>query len=137
MNISKLFYNGNSFFHKVDGSIKLLMVILWSVIVFSFMDYRVFLGLIVIGFSLLFYTKISLKDIKYIIFFILGFTLFNSLFLAIITPTHGSDLIGVYTPIIQIGSYVLTKETLFFAVTLSLKYFALLPISLIFVFTTK
>ncbi len=137
MNVSKLFYKGDSFFHNLDGSIKLLMVILWSVIVFSFMDYRVFLLLIAIGFSMLFYTKISLKDIKYIIYFILVFTLFNSLFLAIITPQHGSDLVGVYTPIFKIGNYMLTKETMFFVITLSLKYFALLPISLLFVFTTN
>ncbi len=137
MNVSKLFYNGNSFFHKLDGSVKLLMVILWSVIVFSFMDYRVFTVLIILGFLMLYFTKISFKDIKYIILFIFGFTIFNSLFLAIITPKYGSDLVGVYSPIVQIGEYMLTKETLFYVVTISLKYIALLPISLLFVFTTN
>ncbi len=137
MNVSKLFYNGDSFFHKLDGSLKLIMVILWSVIVFSFMDYRVFTVLIAIGFSMLLYTKISLKDIKYIIAFIFVFTIFNSLFLAVITPKHGSDLVGEYTPFIEIGKYMLTYETLFFVFTLSLKYLALLPVSLLFVFTTN
>ncbi len=137
MNVSKLFYKGDSFFHNLDGSIKLLMVIFWSFIVFSFMDYRVFLVLIAFGFTLLFYTKISIMDIRYILVFIFIFTIFNSLFLAVITPKHGSELVGAYTPVFEIGSYILTKETLFFVVTLSLKYFALLPISLLFVFTTN
>ncbi len=137
MNVSKLFYKGDSFFHNLDGSIKLLMVVFWSFIVFSFMDYRVFLVLIAFGFSLLFYTKIRIRDIRYILVFIFIFTIFNSLFLAVITPKHGSELVGVYTPVLEIGNYMLTSETLFFVVTLSLKYFALLPISLLFVFTTN
>ncbi len=137
MNVNNLFSNGNSFFHKLDGSVKLLFALLWSIIVFSFMDYRIFVALIIIGSLLLYYSKIKFKDIRYIIIFVFFFTVFNSLLLAIITPKHGSELVGVYTPFFTFGKYVLTKETLFFALTLSLKYFALLPISLIFVFTTN
>ncbi len=137
MNVSKLFQNGDTFFHKLDGSIKLILLIFWSVIVFSFMDYRVFLFLIFVGFLMLFSAKIYFKDIFFILIFITGFTIFNSLFLAIITPQYGSELTGSYTTAFSLGGYNLTYETLFFVVTLSLKYFALLPVSLLFVFTTN
>ncbi len=137
MNVSKLFQNGDTFFHKLDGSIKLLLLIFWSVIVFSFMDYRVFLFLIVVGFIMLSSAKIYFKDIRFILLFITGFTLFNSLFLAIITPQYGSELTGSYNTFFSVGIYNLTYETLFFVVTLSLKYFSLLPVSLLFVFTTN
>ncbi len=137
MNVSKLFQNGDTYFHKLDGSIKLILLIFWSVIVFSFMDYRVFLFLIFVGFVMLSSAKIQIKDIRFILIFITGFTLFNSLFLAIITPTYGSEITGVYTSAFSLGAYNLTYETLFFVVTLSLKYFALLPVSLLFVFTTN
>ncbi len=137
MNVSKLFQNGDTYFHKLDGSIKLILLIFWSVIVFSFMDYRVFLFLIFVGFIMLLSAKIRIKDIRFILIFITGFTLFNSLFLAIITPQYGSELTGTYTNAFSFGIYTLTYETLFFVVTLSLKYFALLPVSLLFVFTTN
>ncbi len=137
MNTGNLFFNGNSFFHKLDGSIKLLLVIYWSFIVFSFMDYRVFLALLLVGFCLLKSSNIPFRKIKFILIFIFGFTIFNSIFLALVTPEHGSELIGVHTPFLQVGSYTLTKETIFFVITLSLKYFALLPVTLLFVFTTN
>ncbi len=137
MNVSKLFQNGDTYFHKLDGSVKLILLIFWSVIVFSFMDYRVFLFLIFVGFIMLSSAKINIRDIRFILLFITGFTLFNSLFLAIITPQYGSELTESYTSALSLGVYNLTYETLFFVVTLSLKYFALLPVSLLFVFTTN
>lgn len=136
MNVDNLFFNGDSFFHKLDGSVKFLLAILWTIVVFSFMDFRIFIFLIVFGFLLIKISGIPLRLLKPVLIFILIFTIFNSIFLLIITPQHGSELTGTYTEFIRIGQYMITNETLFFAFTLSLKYFALLPMSLLFVFTT-
>ena len=53
-----------------------------------------------------------------------------------ITPTHGSELTESYTSFLHIGYATITYETLFYAATLSLKYFTLLPFTLIFIYTT-
>lgn len=131
-----LYIEKNSPIHSLDGSIKLLMLLVWTGITFMFTDIRVFIGLILLGTFLIHLAKITFKEVKPLVFFLLIFTFFNSIFLILITPTYGSDLIGQYTPIFNILGRPLTYETLWFAVTLSLKYLAILPITIIFIFTT-
>jgi len=101
-----------------------------------FMDARIFAAMIVLGFSLIGLSKIPFKNIRTLVLFVVVFTFFNSLFLIIITPQYGSELTGTYTEFITIGKGSLTYETMFFALTLSLKYLSILPITLLFVFTT-
>ncbi len=136
MEIGNLFYDGDTYFHKLDGSIKLLLLIMWTILVFSFMDYRIFIILILIGSLMFRVAEVPFAKLKSIVIFIIFFTIFNSVFLLLITPMYGSELTGTVTPIIQIGNYKITYETLFYTFTLSLKYFSLLPMTLIFVFTT-
>ena len=54
----------------------------------------------------------------------------------LITPTHGSELTESYTAFLHVGYATITYETLFYATTLSLKYFTLLPFTLLFIYTT-
>lgn len=54
-----------------------------------------------------------------------------------ITPSHGSELTGSYTSFMYIVYATITYETLFYTATLSLKYFTLLPFTLILIYTTN
>lgn len=136
MNTSDLFFHGDSYFHKLDASIKLLSVILWTVFIFKFQDIRVFAAFLIIGLIMLKISKVPAKLVKGPFVFIVLFTIFNSIFLLVVTPQYGSELTGTYNYIIQTDHYAMTYETLFYMITLSLKYLALLPITLLFVFTT-
>ena len=134
--VGTLYIDKKSPIHSLDGSIKLLMLLIWTAITFMFTDIRVFIGLIFLGIFLINLANISFKEVKPLVVFLLIFTLFNSIFLILITPTYGSELLDHYTPIFNILGRSLTYETLWFAVTLSLKYLAILPITIIFIFTT-
>lgn len=131
-----LYIERNSMFHGLDGSIKLLMLIAWTGFVFAFMDARVFLGMILIGLCILKLSKLPAKAIWPLFVFIFVFTLFNSAFLLLITPEYGSKLTGSYTDLISLGVYSITLETVFYCFTLSLKYIAIMPITILFLFTT-
>ena len=131
-----LYIERQSLFHSLDGSIKLLMLIAWTFFAFAFMDARVFLAMIVIGLGLLKVSKLPNKAIWPLLLFIFIFTIFNSAFLLLITPEFGSKLTGTYTDAIHIGFYRITLETIFYCVTLSLKYIAIMPITILFLFTT-
>ncbi len=131
-----LYIEKKSFIHTLDGSIKLLMLLLWTAVVFMFTDMRVFIFLIILGAFIVKLAHIKFKEIKPLVIFLLIFTFFNSIFLILITPTYGSELLDQYTPMVKIFGRDLTYETLWFALTLSLKYLAILPITIIFVFTT-
>lgn len=135
-NTGSLYIDKPSFLHRLDGGVKLIWVILWSIFTFMFMDIRIFLGLIVIGSILLYCSKIEFRRMRTLIGFILVFTLFNSILLLILTPNHGSQLAGSTTVLFKAGFFTLTLENLFYVLTISCKYIALLPITLIFLFTT-
>lgn len=136
MNTSDLFFHGDSFFHKLDASIKLLSVIVWTIFIFKFQDIRVFALFLIIGLIFLYISKVPAKLLKAPFIFIVLFTIFNSIFLLVITPQYGSELTGTYTYVLQTDHYSMTYETIFYMLTLSMKYLALLPITLLFVFTT-
>ena len=137
MNQSGAFYiERDSFFHKLDGSVKFLLLIAWSVFIFLFMDARIFAIMILLGSYLLYLAKLPFKTIRPVILFVVVFTVFNALFLILVTPEYGSQLAGRYTRVLEVMGIRLTWETLFFAMTLSLKYLAIMPVTLLFILTT-
>ncbi len=131
-----LYIDRNTIFHNLDGSVKLFMWICWTIFIFMFMDIRVFAIMTVLGFVLLKLAKVPFKSIKPLLIFIIVFTLFNSVLLILVTPDYGSQITGKYTVILKVFKSTLTAETVFYALTLSLKYISLLPITLLFLFTT-
>jgi len=137
MNKSDLFYIDNhTYFHRMDGAIKLLLFIIWMTLTFIFFDFRILLCLFFIGCLGLVIAKIPIKKIVIIFSAIFTFSMLNSMMILLITPTHGSELTGTSTAFLHIGYATITFETLFYALTLSLKYFTLLPFTLIFIYTT-
>lgn len=132
-----LYIERNSIFHQLDGSIKLLMLVAWTAFVFAFMDVRVFLCILAVGLAMLKVSKLPSKAIWPFFAFILVFTIFNSIFLMIVTPRFGSELAGSYTDLFSLGGvYSITYETLFYCITLALKYVCMTPITILFIFTT-
>lgn len=131
-----LYINSNSPIHEIDGSIKFLLLLIWTICVFLFNDLRVFLGFFSVGFILLNIAKIPFKSIKPLFLFIIMFTIMNSIFLIIVTPEYGTTLTGTKTSLITFKGITLSLETIWFALTLSMKYLAIFPIMMLFIFTT-
>ncbi|WBW97744.1 energy-coupling factor transporter transmembrane component T family protein [Oceanirhabdus sp. W0125-5] len=131
-----LYIEKDSIFHRLEGSIKFIMLIAWTVFIFMFMDLRIFVPMTILGFITLKMAKIPFKSIKPLVIFVIVFTIMNTIFLILITPEYGSELAGTYTKFISMGSRSLTYETMFFALTLAMKYLSILPITMLFIFTT-
>lgn len=131
-----LYIERQSVFHRLDGSVKLLMLVAWTFFAFAFLDARAFLAMIALGLVLLRVSKLPAKAVWPLLLFIFIFTLFNSAFLLLITPEFGSKLTGTYTRAVGIGFYAITYETIFYCITLSLKYISIMPITILFLFTT-
>lgn len=131
-----LYIEKDSIFHRLDGGVKFLLLIAWTVFVFMFMDIRIFGVLVGVGFLMLKAAKLPFKKLKPLFMFVVIFTLINSLMLIVITPEYGSELSGQYTTILTFWGKRLTVETLYFALTLSFKYMSILPVTLLFVLTT-
>lgn len=131
-----LYMKDESYFHRMDGAVKLILFIIWMILTFLFFDFRILLFLFLIGCILVGIAKIPSRRIVLIFTVISTFSILNSTMILFITPTHGSELTGTYTPLLHIGYATITLETLFYTMTLSLKYFTLFPFTLIFIYTT-
>ena len=131
-----LYIEGNSIFHKLSGVSKILLFIIWTIITVMFLDIRVFLGMAALSAIMLYFSQIPWKSIKPLLWIMIVFNLINVIFILLITPQYGTDLVGTNTELINIGYSYINKETLFYALTISLKYAVLMPVTVIFIFTT-
>ena len=132
-----LYIQGESFFHRLDGSVKLFLLLAWTGFIFLFLDARVFCVMTILGFFMVYLSRVPWRVIRPLVLFIIVFTIFNSLMTLIITPGYGSSLTGTRHVLFALGSYIVTWETVFYVLTLSLKYFSILPVTLLFIFTTN
>lgn len=133
---SGLYVAGDSFFHRMDAAVKLILLLTWTVVTFLFMDLRVFAVMLAGGVTMLLLARVPFRKMALLFWALMVFTVINSIFILLITPRFGTTLTGSDTPIIPMGYDTINAETLFYVLTLSLKYLTLLPITLLFIFTT-
>lgn len=131
-----LYVPGQSFFHRMDGAVKLVLFLIWTVVAFMFMDLRIFTVMLAGGAAMLVYSGVPFRKMAFLFGLIVMFSIINGLFILLITPTFGTRLTGTDTPVIPIGYAVINQETLFYVLTLSAKYLTLLPMTLLCLFTT-
>lgn len=133
---SGLYVAGESFFHRMDAAVKLILLLTWTVVTFLFMDLRVFVVMLAGGVTMLLLARVPFRKMALLFWALMVFTVINSIFILLITPRFGTTLTGSDTPFIPLGYDTINAETLFYVLTLSLKYLTLLPITLLFIFTT-
>ena len=131
-----LYIEGDSIFHKLSGVSKILLFVIWTMITVMFLDIRVFLVMGAISAIMLYFAQIPSKILKPLLWIMVVFNLINVIFILLITPQYGTELVGTNTELINIGYSYINKETLFYVLTISLKYAVLMPITAIFIFTT-
>ena len=61
----------------------------------------------------------------------------NNIFIYIFAPNTGTDVYGTKTILINLfGNYSITLEQIFYQLNITLKYFSVIPIALLFILTT-
>lgn len=124
--------------HKLTGATKLICLILWSLT--SMLTYNTFiLGFMVI-FSIIIFkiSKVKFKQISFVFYFILVFLFINNIAIFIFSPYQGVEIYGTRTDLFRIaGPYTVTVEQLFYHLNITLKYFSIIPIALLFMVATN
>lgn len=139
MNAEMLSYiKKDSPIHKLSGSTKLLCFLLWTISAMITYDTRVLLGLFVFGLIAFKVSKIEFKEVSFLIYFILIFLFLNAVLIFIFSPYEGVNIYGSRTDLFHIaGPYTITIEQLFYEFNVILKYFATIPMALLFILTTE
>ena len=123
--------------HKLTGATKLICFLLWTIAAMITYDTRVLVGLFIFGIVAFKVSKIEFKEISFILYFILFFLLLNALLIFVFSPYQGNDIYGTKTVLFHlVGPYSVTKEQLFYEFNVILKYFATIPMALLFILTT-
>ena len=138
MNTEMLSYiKKNSPIHKLTGATKLICFLLWTIAAMITYDPRVLIGLFIAGIIVFKISKIKFEDVSFILYFILFFLLLNALLIFVFSPYQGVEIYGSRTDLFHlIGPYTVTKEQLFYELNVILKYFATIPMALLFILTT-
>ena len=127
----------NSPLHRLNGITKLIMFLAWVTVVLTTFDLRMIVLLIGLGIYLLKLSRIPFRVYKPLVIATGSVLLLNALFMYLLAPQQGSILIGSENVLASLpADYTLTQETLFYLLTVTLKYFSMFPIALVFVFTT-
>lgn len=123
--------------HKLTGATKLIVFLLWAVAAMITYDTRLLLGMLIIGLVSFKTSKIELKEIAFVLYFILVFLFLNAIMIFVFSPEEGVQIYGSRTILFHImGHYTVTLEQLFYEFNVVLKYFATIPMALLFILTT-
>ena len=138
MNTEMLSYiKKDSPIHKSTGATKLICFLLWTIAAMITYDTRVLIGLFIVGIIAFKISKIKFEDVSFILYFILFFLALNALLIFIFSPYEGVEIYGSRKDLFHlIGPYTVTKEQLFYELNVILKYFATIPMALLFILTT-
>ena len=136
---TKLFsYNQlDTFIHKLSGLTKLICFILLTASVMFVFDIRVILGVMVISYVLLIISKVKFRQIALFALYALVFLITNFILTYLFSPQYGVELYGTCHELFRFSSrYIVTQEQLFYQITKLFKYFSVIPLGMLFIFTT-
>ena len=124
--------------HKLTGASKLIALIIWAVASMVTYDTRVLLGMFVISIIVFKISKVKFKQVSFVLYFILIFLLLNNIAIFIFSPYEGVQIYGSRNDLFKIaGPYTVTAQQLFYQFNITLKYFSIIPMALLFMVATN
>lgn len=124
--------------HKLTGAAKLIALVLWAIASMITYDTRVLVGMFIISIIVFKLSKVEFKKIAFVVYFILVFLLINNIAIFIFSPYEGIEIYGSRTDLFKIvGPYTVTVQQLFYQFNITLKYFSIIPMALLFMVATN
>lgn len=124
--------------HKLTGASKLIALILWSIASMITYDTRVLIGMFIISIIVFKISKVEFKQVSFVLYVILVFLLLNNIAIFIFSPYEGVHIYHSRTELFKIaGPYTVTMEQLFYQFNITLKYFSIIPMALLFMVATN
>ena len=126
-----------SVIHRLTGTTKLAFFLLFTFASMITYNTWILLGLLVVSVAAFKLSKIKLREVRFMMIFMLVFLLLNNLFIFLFDPNQGTHLYGTRHVLCHLfWRYDLTAEQLFYMVNISLKYFVALPVAILFISAT-
>jgi len=124
--------------HKLTGASKLLLTFALSISAMITFDTRFMVFVIIVSFILFSISGLKFSDFKAILTLLILFMVINNIAIYLFAPEQGVLIYGTRNELAHIaGRYSITSEQLFYQLNVTLKYFAIVPVALVFFLTTE
>ena len=124
--------------HDLTGTTKLAFFLLFTFASMVTYDTRVLLVLMLFSFLAFKLSHIRVREVKFVLVFMLVFLLLNNFFIYLFNPDQGTEVYGTRHVLVRLfWRYDITAEQLFYMLNISLKYFVALPIAILFISATN
>ena len=132
------YHRQDTWIHRLSGLTKLVcFLLLTSAVMFTF-DIRVILAVMVLSYILMMVSGIRFSQIKLMVLYVMIFLVTNFILTFLFAPLYGTEIYGTRHDLFTIfGRYVITQEQLFYQITKFSKYLSVIPLGMIFIFTTN
>ena len=123
--------------HDLTGTTKLAFFLLFTFAGMLTYDTRVLLGLLLVSLLAFKASRIRVKEVRFMLVFMLVFLLMNNFFVFIFNPNQGTEIYGTRHVLVNLpGRFAITAEELFYLLNITLKYFIALPVAILFISAT-
>lgn len=123
--------------HDLIGTTKLAFFLLFTFAGMLTYDTRVLLGLLLVSLLAFKASRIRVKEVRFMLVFMLIFLLMNNFFVFIFNPNQGTEIYGTRHVLVNLpGRFAITAEELFYLLNITLKYFIALPVAILFISAT-
>lgn len=127
-----------SVIHRLTGASKLICLLAWSLAAMISFYTPLLIILTIASFWLFHIAKLKVKDISFMLGFMMIYIVINNVLIFLFSPHHGTSIYGTETVLFNLfGPYVVTAEQLFYHLNVVLKNACTIPIVLLFVCTTN
>jgi energy-coupling factor transport system permease protein len=124
--------------HSLTGASKLLLTFALSIAAMITFDTRFLIFVIIVSFVLFSISKLKFSDFKAVLALLILFMVINNVAIFLFAPEQGVLIYGTRNELFFITErYRVTSEQLFYQLNVTLKYFAIVPIALVFFLTTE
>ena len=127
-----------SMVHSLTGTTKLAFFLCFTFASMITYDTRVLAGLLAVSLVCFKLSHIKLREVRFMLVFMLIFLVLNNLFIYLFSPDQGTAIYGTRTVLCHLfWQYDITAEQLFYTLNITLKYFVALPVAILFISATN
>ncbi|MCI6376694.1 MAG: energy-coupling factor transporter transmembrane protein EcfT [Clostridiales bacterium] len=124
--------------HELTGATKLAFFLLFTFASMVTYDTRVLAVLMAVSFAAFRLSRIRLREVRFMLVFMLVFLVLNNFFIFLFNPDQGTEIYGTRHVLFHLfWRYDVTAEQLFYMLNISLKYFVALPVAILFISATN
>ncbi|MDD6525503.1 MAG: energy-coupling factor transporter transmembrane component T [Firmicutes bacterium] len=128
----------DTFIHRLSGLTKLICFLLLTSSVMLTFDIRIIFGIMILSIILFRIAKVEFKKVKLMFIYVFIFLITNFFLTFLFEPLYGVEIYGTCHELFRISNrYIVTLEQLFYQFTKFSKYLSVIPLGLIFFFTTN